>query len=243
MSVVQIAAKPLEITVIYRCCEGDTKGAFRPKHFSKINCLNNFLDVFRFNDRPKGVSINIIPVHDGPVGRLYDAFQEYDIPVEKINVNSNAKSLEACLELASGLEQTDIIYFLEDDYLHTEQALEVLIEGFNVTNSFNKLNIISLYDHMDRLIRNDDIDYGKTNILLGDLRYWRTAESTTCTWAVKRDVYLNNIYSVAKSFGLNDRELFRELRKQGVILFTPMIGASTHCHEPFMSPFIDWDNV
>lgn len=244
MSVVQIAAKPLEITVIYRCCEGDTKGAFRPKHFSKINCLNNFLDVFRFNDRPKGISVNIIPVHDGPVGRLYDAFQEYDIPIEKINVNSNAKSLEACLDLASGLPVTDIIYFLEDDYLHTDDAVPVLVEGFRVAEQFNKSNIISPYLHTDRFVRTDDIDRGLTHMFLGNLRYWRTAESTTCTWAIKQDTYLNdNIYQKALKYGLNDREFFRAIRSEGTILFNPLHAASTHCHEPFMSPFVDWSNV
>lgn len=234
----------MNIDIIYRCCEKDTKTSFRPKRFSKINCLNNFLDVFLFNNKPKGINIRIHVVHDGEKGCLYKFLEDYDLSIHKINYENNAKSLDFCLDFAANIdESSDIIYFLEDDYLHIDQALEVLIEGFNVANTFNKSNVISLYDHMDRLTRNDDIDYGKTNILLGDLRYWRTAESTTCTWAVKRDIYLNSIYNVAKSFGLNDRELFRELRKQGVILFTPMIGASTHCHEPFMSPFIDWDNV
>lgn len=244
MSVVQTSAKPLEITVIYRCCEGDTKGAFRPKHFSKINCLNNFLDVFRFNDRPKGISVNIIPVHDGPIGRMYDAFEEYDIPVEKINVNSNAKSLETCLDVASGLPVTDIIYFLEDDYLHTENAVISLLDGFNVAEELNRSNIISLYHHPDRTSRTDDIDRGQTFILKGRTGYWRTAESTTCTWAVKQDTYLNdNIYQKALKYGLNDREFFRAMRPEGTILFNPILSASTHCHEPFMGDFIDWANL
>lgn len=234
----------MKITVIYRCCEGDTKGAFRPPHFSKINCLNNFLDVFKFNDKPKDVVVDIIAVHDGPVGTLHNMLQELDVVIDKIDVRSNEKSLLHCLNLGASLTNTDIVYFLEDDYLHTATGLAVLLDGFETAEQFNKSNIITCYDHIDRYVRTDDIDRGKTHILLGKSRYWRTAESTTCTWAIRHSTYIKDgVYEKAKKFKLNDRELFRNLHSQGTILFNPLHGASTHCHIPFMSPFVDWSSV
>lgn len=233
-----------KITVIYRCCEGDTKGAFRPPHFSKVSCLNNFLDVFKFNDKPKDVAVDIIAVHDGPAGTLYNMLEELDVSIYKIDVRSNENSLLHCLDLGAKLTDTDIIYFLEDDYLHIDGALEVLIDGFETAEQFNKSNIISTYLHPDRFTRQDDIDRGKTHLLLGKTRYWRTAESTTCTWAIRHSTYIKDgVYEKAKQFKLNDRELFRSLHTQGTILFNPLNGASTHCHLPFMSPFIDWSSV
>lgn len=234
----------MKITIIYRCCETDTKGPFRPKYFCKTNCLNNMLDIFKYADRPKDVKIDIIALHDGPIGPLHEQLDYCDIPIEKINVNDNAKSLELSLNLGAGLPETDIIYFLEDDYLHTDDAVNVLVEGFEVSSKVNSSNIISLYLHTDRFTRSDDIDYGQTYIFLGKHRYWRTAESTTCTWAVTQKSYLEDgIFESAKLFGLNDRDFFRYIRINGTILFNPMHGASTHCHMPFMSPFIDWNNV
>lgn len=233
-----------KITVIYRCCEGDTKGAFRPPHFSKVNCLNNFLDVFKFNDKPKGVTVDIIAVHDGPIGSLHNMLQELDVTIDKIDVRSNEKSLLHCLDLGASLQDADIIYFLEDDYLHTTTGLEVLLDGFKTAQQFNKSNIISIYHHPDRTSRTDDIDRGKTFILLGETGYWRTAESTTCTWATTRESYLNNgIYDKAKKFGLSDREFFRSLHSEGTILFNPIISASTHCHVPYMGHFVDWSSI
>lgn len=234
----------MKVDIIYRCCETDTKGPSRPRYFSKLNCLNNMLDVFKYNDKPNGVEVNIHAIHDGPCGLLYEQLDQCDITIEKINVNSNAKSLELSLGFAAGLYETDIIYFLEDDYLHTEDALSVLLEGFTVAGKVNKSNIVTLYDHPDRYTRSDDIDRGQTHVFLGDTRYWRTSESTTCTWAITQDTFLEEkIYDEAIKFGLNDREFFRSLHRRGIILFTPMHAASTHCHLPFMSPFVDWSKV
>ncbi len=233
-----------KITVIYRCCEVDTKGPSRPKRFSKLDCLDNFLGVFKYDDKPQDVSVDIIAVHDGHKGLLYDKLAYNDIDISKINVFSNEKSLQYCLALGANIAKTDVIYFLEDDYLHTEDALSVLLDGFKTAQQFNKSNIISMYHHPDRTSRTDDIDRGKTFILLGETGYWRTAESTTCTWATTQDSYLNHgIYEAAKKFGLNDREFFRSIRSDGTILFNPIISASTHCHVPFMGHFVDWSNV
>lgn len=233
----------MRISLIYRCCETDTKGPARPKYFSKLNCLNNMLDVFKYNDKPKEVEVKIHAIHDGPCGPLHEQLEWCDVEIEKINVNSNAQSLELSLGFASGLYETDIIYFLEDDYLHTDNALKVLLEGFTIAGAVNKSNIVTLYDHPDRYTRSDDIDRGQTHLFLGNLKYWRTAESTTCTWAIRQDTFIEEkVYEDAVKYGLNDRELFRSLNKRGIILFTPMLGASTHCHLPFMSPFIDWRN-
>ena len=144
------------------------------------------------------------------------------------------------LNYAKNIE-TDILYFLEDDYIHTEDALEVLLDGFELLK-FDK-SIISLYDAMDRYTRKDDVDYHKTLIKLGKKKYWRTAESTTCTWSISKELYDSCVYDEAIKFGLNDRELFRYIRTKDILLFTPLQGASTHCHEPFLSPFVNWANV
>lgn len=233
-----------KIDIIYRCCEVDTKKEARPKWFSKTNCLTNFLDVFKYSNEARNYDIKIHAVHDGSCGLLHQYLEESDVSIEKIDYRDNAKSLEFCLDLGAGLPQTDIIYFLEDDYLHAEDALDVLVEGFDVVSKVNKSNIISLYMHPDRFTREDDIDRGRTHLFLGKSRYWRTVESTTCTWATTQSTFLNEgVYEAARAFGLRDRELFRALMGHGTILFNPMHGAATHCHLPFLSPFVDWGNV
>ena len=223
------------IQVIYRCCNEDKKAAFRPSYFSKLDCLENFLDVFKYEMFIKNVSINITAVYDGADGSLSERLEYHDIDTHKINVNSNEQSLLYSLNLGHSAVYSDIVYFLEDDYLHTNKAVEQLIEGFSI----NPDGIVSGYDHPDRYTRTDDVDYGQTNIFLGKDCYWRTGESTTCTWAVRPKIF-SEMYNTAVQYKLNDRELFRSLRKSGIKLITPMPGFSTHCHEPFMSKFINW---
>lgn len=232
----------MKIDLIYRCFEEDQKADCRPFYFSKLKCLNNLLGTFE--------NSTVHCIHDGPKGALYDRLEEAmgldnSRKINKINESSNGRSLAFCFDYAKSLpEKTDsIIYFVEDDYLHTADAEAVLIDGLRTSARFNGSNIVSGYCHTDRLTRTDDVDYGQTHILLGAKRYWRTAESTTCTWAALQSTFNEDLYGPAKQFGLRDRELFRSLRTMGTILFTPMGAASTHCHLPFMSPFVDWSNV
>lgn len=231
----------MKLNIIYRCCELETgikpKRPCRPKWFSKEECLNNLLEAFLFIKNPN-VNVEFYAVHDGPEGPLFEVLDTYtQIKIVKINENSNEKSLQTSLNL--GLEVTgDYTYFIEDDYRHKENALSLLVEGLE----FNNGRPVTLYDHPDRYIRTDDIDYGKTYLYMGKSCYWRTAESTTCTWAIEDDLYKLVVAKVAKSYGLNDRQFFRNLYHANMGLLTPMPGASTHCHEPFLSPYVNWED-
>lgn len=222
-----------QLALILRCCESDQKAQHRPEWFSKVSCLKNLVRTFARPD------VILHAIHDGPIGPLYEILVQHDFYIDKINVNSNEKSLVNTLSYASGLPEYRWIYFVEDDYLHTPDGFEGLIEGLMLPQSV----FVSLYDHMDRMTRTDDLDYGRTNVYLGEKHHWRTAESTTCTWAISQDDYLESGFELAMKHGLSDRALFREALTMGKRLVTPMPGISTHCHIPFMSPLIDWEKV
>lgn len=224
----------MKISIIYRCCEIDSKESFRPKWFSKLNCAKNFLKFFL------NKNIDILCVHDGEIGEIYKLFKENEIYIYKINNNSNLKSLEYCLNLAKDIVNNDFIYFLEDDYLHRYEAYDAMVDGFNIIKNNNSIKFLSLQDHMDRYTRTDDLDYGRTNVYVTNTCHWRTAESTTCTWAIAQEDYMEFGYNLAMKHRLNDRALFREALTMGKRLITPMPGFSTHCHLPFLSPTINW---
>jgi hypothetical protein len=221
-----------QLALILRCCESDQKAQHRPEWFSKVSCLKNLVRTFA-----KYTSVELHAIHDGPIGPLYDILVQRNFYIDKINVNSNDKSLYNTLTYASGLPDYRWIYFVEDDYLHTPYAFQGLIDGLMLSQS----TFITGYDHPDRYTRTDDLDYGRTNVYLGNRHYWRTAESTTCTWAISQDDYLEFGFELAMKHGLNDRAFFREALTMGKRLVTPMPGLSTHCHIPFMSPFVDWE--
>jgi hypothetical protein len=236
----------MKTTLIYRCCEADTKQQFRPNGFSKVKCLNNLFNQFIYYNRLFN-DFRIIAVHDGPKGDLYDILSDRQddghAKIIKIDYQSNQKSLEHVLDLAQNIN-TDIIYFVEDDYLHKTGAAAALLEGFLIVQQFmpHKKPIVTLYDHPDRYTRTDDADSFDTKIFLGLKEYWRTAESTTCTWATTAKNYRDGIYKNAKEFLLDDRGFFRRLFLTGHRLIQPMTGYSTHCHLPYLSPYVDWES-
>jgi FkbM family methyltransferase len=219
-----------KLNIIYRGCNlenpNEPSRPGRPKGFSKIDCFYTLHRAIKNYNNVNKVYIII----DGDKGYLSDYIESLGYKIIYIDAKSNEKSLKYCYELASSIDDDNNIYFVEDDYWHTENALSVINEGiinFGLTTG---------YDHTDRYTRTDDISYGKEYIKLSENHYWRTAESTTCTWAVSRTLY-NKINDVAKEELLNDRNFFRKLYSRNIKLHTPIPSVSTHVMEGYISPF------
>ncbi len=232
------------IHVVYRLCEleapGTPKREARPTYFNKVNCLKNMLNTFGYGAN------HITFVHDGPKAKLWECIEELEdtyknVQILKINARSNQESLRSALEVGKHVD-CSIVYQLEDDYLHVSDAAKMLWVGRELTRSISSNPaVFSLYDHPDRYTRSDNRDAGKTSIHFHTC-HWRTAESTTCTWACDYDHY-DTIVKYAEKHLLNDRKLFYDLADNGIKLYTPMPGAATHCHEPFLSPGVYWKDI
>lgn len=232
-----------KLNLILRCCEDDQKAQYRPHWFSKVGCLKNLYATFGGDFVTSG-NVILHAIHDGPIGPVYDLLQEYKFTINKFQGRTNESSLVETLGYVSGIQREcggTFIYFVEDDYIHNpKNGYSGLVEGFGLLKSNSSLSFLSLYDCSDRYTRTDDIDYGRTNVYVGGVSHWRTAESTTCTWAIAQEDYMEFGYNLAMKHRLNDRALFREALTMGKRLITPMPGLSTHCHIPFMSPTINW---
>jgi hypothetical protein len=174
-------------------------------------------------------------IFDGEKGKLFNHINTYDCDVVCIDVKSNQRSLQYCYEYADKLDND--IYFLEDDYVHKCESLDILHEGLV------KFGLVTGYDHTDRYTRDDDVPRHQERIDVTESCHWRTGESTTCTWACTRSVY-DKISSASKSFLLNDRALFRMIHSNlGIRLWTPLPGITTHCNKYFLSKFTSWEDV
>lgn len=234
----------MKVSVIYRCCDlelnSDEFKGIRPDWFDKKIC---FMSLFE-NIKQSKFDITFNVLHDGDdkgflsfiLEKMYaDKIGNFT----KVDFKSNLKSLFKTFEIADGcFETSDIVYFIEDDYLHVEGALDVIINGTKV------YGLTTGFDHLDRYKRNDDITLGKDYIAYSSStnRHWRTAESTTCTWAVDKKTW-NLIKDDVKHYALSDRELFRHLYKKGIRLWTPIPGVSTTLDYTTFSPGIDWKSI
>ncbi len=90
---------------------------------------------------------------------------------------ANLSSLLKCFELGKS-EGKDLIFFVEDDYLHFEESLEEMVSTYErITSQLNKDIFICPSDYPYLYMNNE-----KTSLLLGSERHWRSINKTLCTF-------------------------------------------------------------
>jgi hypothetical protein len=241
--------------VIYRSCGGedtrDTHKRYRghggagPAPFERTEWFDKPTYFKSFaQELDDQVRVTIVYDGDRPLFRDYlrrEWVERYPsrFTFHQIHANDNRGSLLECYGLADADTTSDYFYFLEDDYLHREGWLRVLREGFE---SLPQNAVMTLYDHRDRYRRSDDITDGCDFVRVSKSTHWRTAESTTCTWAIRRALW-PRVRPTVMEKGLRDREAFRALVEQGIRLWQPIPGYSTHDHVKRLSPLVDWRAV
>jgi len=114
---------------------------------------------------------------------------------------SEQKNKETFANLASLLQSfeigkdagEDLIYFIEDDYLHFEPMLEEMVASYErIASQLNKDIFMCPSDYPYLYMNNI-----KTNVLIGNKRHWRTVDKTLCTFLTTKNLlnkYWGNFY-------------------------------------------------
>ena len=106
---------------------------------------------------------------------------------------SNLASLLQSFELGKKHGE-DLVFFVEDDYLHFEPMMEEMIASYErIASQVNKDIFMCPADY-PYLYMNSE----KTNILIGNKRHWRTVNQTLCTFMTTKvllDKYWDNFYN------------------------------------------------
>jgi hypothetical protein len=106
---------------------------------------------------------------------------------------SNLASLLQSFELGKEHGE-DLIFFVEDDYLHFEPMIEEMIASYErIASQVNKEIFMCPADYPYLYMNNE-----KTNILIGNKRHWRTINQTLCTFMTTKsllDKYWDNFYN------------------------------------------------
>ena len=105
---------------------------------------------------------------------------------------SNLSSLLKCFEIGKNNGE-DLIYFIEDDYLHFRSSLEEMIDTYErIASQLNKDLIICPSDYPYLYMTNE-----KTNLLIGSKRHWRTINKSLCSFMTSKNIlnkYWDNFY-------------------------------------------------
>jgi hypothetical protein len=220
--------------IIYRTSDVGYK-KLKPDYINNENCLKNFVKVFNkhIND--------IIVIADNPSNELLDNIKKY-IPINNIivvKIGNGAGTFNKALDIALTFDDNEVVYFVENDYLHREGSDIILMEGINMGAHF-----ISLYDHPDKYINAAKGGGEITKLLLSPNSHWKITGSTTMTFASKVST-LKSVEKILREYTIGthpyDFEMFTQLRSMTYSLLTPIPSYSTHGETEYLAPFVNWE--
>ena len=156
------------------------------------------------------------------------------------NLSSLLKSFETGKEKCK-----DLVFFLEDDYLHFEPMLEEMISSYERITSQIKKDIFMCPSDYPYLY----MDNQKTNILIGNKRHWRTINKTLCTFLTSKqllDRYWNNFYQNCLDRHDPFEKYLNEIYQKEICI-SPLKSLSLHLTNVNssygLSPFIDYKKI
>ena len=161
-----------------------------------------------------------------------------------IDTFSNLSSLLKCFEIGKK-KGKDLIYFVEDDYLHFDYALEEMIGTYErISSQLSKDLFICPADYPFLYMDNE-----KTNVLIGNKRHWRTISKTLCTFMTSKEIldkYWDNFYQNCLDRHDPFEKHLNEIYKNEVCI-SPVKSLSIHITNVNssygLSPFIDYKKI
>ena len=157
---------------------------------------------------------------------------------------SNLASLLQSFEL--GKEHgDDLVFFVEDDYLHFEPMMEEMIASYErIASQVNKDIFMCPTDYPYLYMNNE-----KTNILIGNKRHWRTINQTLCTFMTTKlllDKYWDNFKNTCLDRNDPFEKHLNEIYKSEFCV-SPLKSLSLHLTNVNssygLSPFIDYKKL
>ena len=157
---------------------------------------------------------------------------------------ANLSSLLKCFEMGKK-DGKDLIFFVEDDYLHFETALEEMISSYErISSQTNRELFICPSDYPFFYMNNE-----KTSLLIGSKRHWRTINKTLCTLLTSHrfiDKYWSNFYNNCLDRHDPFEKYLNELYQKEICI-SPLKSLSVHfanINSSYgLSPYIDYKSL
>ena len=157
---------------------------------------------------------------------------------------SNLASLLQCFEIGKEIGE-DLIFFVEDDYLHFKTMLAEMIATYERVSSQLGKDIFMCPADYPYLYMNNE----KTNILIGDKRHWRTISKTLCTFLTSKkllDLYWENFSKNCEDRHDPFEKYINEIYKNEFCI-SPLKSLSVHLTNVNssygLSPFINYKDL
>ena len=231
----------MKIRIFQLHCNFSTQSAHKPRPtwFNREKIFDLFISTL--DER-----VDYTAFHDSGNGSIEEHFLQ-NKNVNKVSVlgGNDAQSFLNVLNyvVEQKYDDNDIIYFLEDDYLHKAGWIDIMLEGFEYIGA----DYYTLYDHPDKYYL-QIYESLQSKIIATPSIHWRTTPSTTNTYACKFetlkkhfDIHVRYCDLVEK--WTKDHDKFTHLWNVGSNLISCMPGYSTHVEGNMLSPTINWSEI
>ena len=235
----------------------------KPKIEYSIRSINSLINSINFcKNKFPNLNIKTIIIDDRSNKENLSRIQKLiDDKTEIINLNhkkyeakiksqkteetfSNLASLFQSFEIGKN-ESEDLIFFVEDDYLHFNSSIIEMIETYErVSSQIGKDIFICPSDYPYLYM-----DNSKTNILIGSNRHWRTIHKTLCTFMTSKHL-VNKYWENFEKTCLDRNDPFEKHLNEiyeKEICISPIKSLSVHftnINSSYgLAPFIDYKKL
>lgn len=212
-----------------------TDNKSRPYWFDYEKCFVNLLNTIKGKNN---ITLNVVmdgKIENNWINKYKEFYNTYEFVGGSIEIVT--KSVYNIIKNYK-CDNNDLIYILENDYLHIENWDIKIIELYK---TFTGLNYTSLYDHNDKysLPVYEDL---VSKIITTHSHHWRTTPSTCGSYIVPKHIFDDDYEIQTTIIGDHNKHIYLNEHKNRFIL-TPIPGLSTHCMEGLLSPTINWQQI
>ena len=212
----------------------------KPDYINNEKCLKNFTSVFVDN-----CHVNIIA--DNVSDETYDMICQYVEPssVTKVSVGHGAGTFNLALDEALKLNDSEYVYFVEDDYLHKRDAIaEMILSYERISSQIGKELIMCPADYPYLYNKLED-----SKIILGNNCHWRSIEESLCTFLTSKKIinkHFKKFVSACEFEHYPFEKPFHDIYKKELCI-SPMPALAVHFTNINsiygLSPLIDYEKL
>ena len=180
------------------------------------------------------------------INEFLDNIKKVNAKNEKVTENqmSNMSNIHKSLLFAKN-ECSDLVYFVEDDYLHRQEAInEMILTYERISSQLNRELILCPADYPYLYTKIDS-----TNIFLGGNKHWRKVEETLCTFLTSKIIlqkYWNKFISMCNFEHYPFEQPLHDIYKSEYCLspIPSLVIHLTNINSIFgLSPNINWKKI
>ncbi|OUX38200.1 MAG: glycosyltransferase group 2 [Candidatus Pelagibacter sp. TMED273] len=269
---VELSRKVSSLMIIFRCNTNiDIWDQNKKRIFEKnkieytLRSLNSLIRAINYFKKNESLNIKLFILDNGSdkkdikeISDLVDKNKvDYELIIHENNdfksfikeqkteqTFSNLSSLFKCFKLAKE-KSDDLIFFVEDDYLHFETLIEEMINTYERISSQLKRDLFICPSDYPYLYMNNQ----KTNILIGNKRHWRIVDKSLCTFLTSKKLieqYWSNFEETCKDRHEPFEKKINEIYKKEFCI-SPIQSLSVHftnVNSSYgLSPFVDYKSL